>query len=215
MKYVPLTEVLHSYICETFSAEDEFLRNIKIEAEQAGLPAIHIAPEQVSFIQVLLRAVQAQRVLEIGTLAGYSAIAMARVLPEHGRLLTLERQQIHADFAQKKIRQAALEHVIEVRVGKAAQLLETIHEEPFDAVFIDADKGGYEEYLRKALPLLRVGGLVMADNTLAWGNIADANSMEKTVQALRAFNHAMSIHPSLQTCLLPIAEGMTIGIKLA
>ncbi|MCU0425385.1 MAG: O-methyltransferase [Candidatus Kapabacteria bacterium] len=214
MKYVPLTEALHSYICETFPAEDEFLCRLKTEADEAGLPPIHIAPEQIAFLQVLMRSVGARRVLEIGTLAGYSAIAIARALPNDGRLLTLERNPLHAEFALRKIREAALEHVIEVRTGSAKELLGEIREEPFDAVFIDADKAGYGTYLQKALPLLRLGGLVIGDNTLAWGNIADATTEDKTVQALRRFNTAMSAHPQLQSCLVPIAEGMTIGVKI-
>ncbi|MFY8001781.1 MAG: O-methyltransferase [Candidatus Kapaibacteriota bacterium] len=215
MKYTPLTEPLHDYICTTFSAEDDFLRQLKRESDAAGFPAIHIAPEQVALLQVLLRAVGAKRVLEIGALAGYSAIAMVRALPDGARLLTLERNPAHAEFVRRKVRESALEHIIEVRVGDAKQILRTVDEAPFDVVFIDADKAGYSAYLDLALPLLRVGGIICADNTLAWGNIADTNTSDATVQALQRFNHAMSAHPQLQSCLIPIAEGMTLGVKLS
>ena len=217
MKIVHLTEPLHDYICATFPAEDDFLRRLKQEADEAGLPPIHIAPEQVAFLQMFLQAIGAKRVLEIGTLAGYSAVAMARALPKGSRLLTLERNPAHAAFARRKIAEAALESVIEVRTGDAKQLLgeiaETKEEAPFDFIFIDADKAGYTDYLDLSLPLLRASGVLAGDNTLAWGNIADERSADKTVQALRRFNAAMSAHPELRACLLPIAEGMTFGVK--
>lgn len=219
MKYTPITDEIHEYICATFPAEDDFLRTLKREAEEAGFPAIHIAPEQVAFLQMFLKATGARRVLEIGALAGYSAIGMARVLPEGAHLLTLEYNPVHAEFVRRKVSEAGLEAVVEVRTGDAAQLLQELsHEFPagelFDFVFIDADKVGYTRYLDLTLPLLRMGGTVAGDNTLAWGNIADSTTTDKTVQALRTFNAAIAAHPQLQASLLPIAEGMTFGVKV-
>lgn len=215
MKYTPITDEIHEYMSATFPAEDDFLRTLKREADEAGFPPIHIAPEQVAFLQMFLKATGAKRVLEIGALAGYSAIGMARALPEGSSLLTLEREPRHADFVRRKVREAGLENIIEVRTGDATQLLrEMAADSVFDFVFIDADKVGYTTYLDLTLPLVRVGGVICGDNTLAWGNIADGASTDKTVQALRNFNAAISAHPQLQAYLLPIAEGMTFGVKI-
>lgn len=215
MKYTPITDEIYAYMSATFPAEDDFLLTLKHEADEAGFPPIHIAPEQVAFLQMFLKATGAKRVLEIGALAGYSAIGMARALPEGSHLLTLEYNPVHADFVRRKVREAGLEKVVEVRTGDAALLLREIAVDSlFDFVFIDADKVGYTTYLDLTLPLVRMGGVICGDNTLAWGNIADSASTDKTVQALRDFNAAISAHPQLQACLLPIAEGMTFGVKV-
>ena len=223
MKYVAYNDALSRYVCATFPAEDDFLRALKTEATEAGLPPIHIAPEQAAFLQTLLCATGARRVLEIGTLAGYSAICMARALPPQGAyLLTLERSPAHAAFAQRKAAEAGLDDVIDVREGDAKQTLAEIAAnakqgfEPFDFVFIDADKRGYGAYLELALPLLRAGGLVCADNTLSWGAVADPATTDKTAQAIRRFNAAVQAHPHLRAAsLAPIAGGMTFAVKCA
>jgi O-methyltransferase len=214
MKYTALTEPLHDYICATFPAEDEFLRALKREGEHAGMPPIHIAPEQLAFLQTLLRGVNARFVLEIGSLAGYSAIGMARALPEDGKVVCFEREAKRAEFIRQKAGEAEIAHKIEVHAGDAKRLLENFRPDyAFDFVFIDAEKAGYVRYLELSLPLLREGGMLCGDNTLAWGNVHDATSTDKTVQAIRAFNHAVSTHPDLQSCLLPIGEGMTLAVK--
>lgn len=224
MKYTALTEPLHDYICATFPAEDEFLRRLKEDAEKAGMPPIHIAPEQLAFLQTLLRGMNARFVLEIGSLAGYSAIGMARALSENGKVVCFEAEAKRADFIRRKAGEAGMPHKIEVHTGDAKQLLQEYrpnfehdadveHDAEFDFIFIDADKAGYVRYLELSLPLLRPGGMLCGDNTLAWGNIANEHSTDKTVQALRAFNHAVSTHPELSGCLLPIGEGMTLAVK--
>jgi predicted O-methyltransferase YrrM len=214
MKYTALTEPLHDYICATFPAEDEFLRHLKAEGEAEGMPPIHIAPEQLAFLQTLLRGINARFVLEIGSLAGYSALGMARALPDNGKVVAFEREAKRADFIRRKADEAEMAHKIEVHTGDAKRLLQDFHPDyAFDFVFIDAEKAGYTHYLELTLPLLRTGGMLCGDNTLAWGHIADEHSTDKTVQALRAFNHAVSTHPHLQGCILPIGEGMTLAVK--
>jgi predicted O-methyltransferase YrrM len=221
VKHIALNDALCEYICATFPAEDDFLRTLKAEAAETGLPPIHIAPEQAAFLQTFLCAMGARRVLEIGTLAGYSALCMARALPPGGYLLTLERSPAHAAFARRKIHEAGFGGMIDVREGDAKQTLAELAREraekkleSFDFVFIDADKAGYAAYLELALPLLRPGGAVCADNTLAWGAIADETTNDKTVQALRRFNAAVQAHPLLRAAsLAPIAAGMTFAVK--
>ncbi len=209
----PVTPELIAYIGRYFSAEDEFLEALRREALAAGFPEIWIAPEQGAFLQVLLRAMQARFVLEIGTLAGYSAIMMARALPEDGHLITLERDPERAAFARRAIERAGLQRKITVHCADARQWLRDFHPPmPLDFVFIDADKPSYGFYLDLCLPLLRIGGIMCADNALAWGDIASESS-DPDVQALQDFNRRMATHPQLQCCLVPLGDGMLLGLR--
>jgi caffeoyl-CoA O-methyltransferase len=215
MKYIAITPEIHEYITTLFPAENEFLRELNREAKEQGIPPINITAEQLAFIQMLLRALNAKYVMEIGSLAGYSAIGMASVLPDDGKLVAFEINPRHAEFIHRKAAEAKLDHKIQLHIGDAKQLLREFkpHHE-FDFVFIDAEKAGYTAYLEFAVPMLRVGGIVAGDNTLAWGKIADPTTEDETVQALQAFNCAMSKHDQLQACLIPLAEGMTLGTRI-
>jgi predicted O-methyltransferase YrrM len=209
----PTTQELFEYIQRLFSAEDEFLEHLRHEALRAGMPEIWITPEQGAFLQVLLRAMQARFVLEIGTLAGYSAIMMARALPPDGKLLTLEREAERVAFAAQMVRAAGLAERIELHHADARQWLRSFRPTvPLDFVFIDADKASYSQYLELVLPLVRIGGIICADNALAWGEIASASD-DPDVQALQEFNLRMATHPQLQSCLVPLGDGMVLGIR--
>lgn len=214
-----LTQESNNYITELFSSEDQFLRDLNAQAEERGIPAISISPEQTSFLQVYLRAMQARRVLEIGSLAGYSAITMARALPSDGRVVCCELVPEWCDFIEQMAHAAGLDTVISVQRGPALATLQLLREEiiePFDAIFIDADKPNYVNYVEAAWPLLRVGGIVVGDNALAWGYVTDENTEFEphNVKGIRAFNHYMAHHAKLQSTLVPLGDGMTIGIKL-
>ena len=213
----PLTPELNAYLTEAFSAEDDFLRTLNKEAEEAGIPAISIAPEQTAFLQVLLRAINARTVLEIGSLAGYSAIAMARALPEDGTLYACEFNPKHAAFIRTKVEQAGLDKVIEVVEGAALDTVPGILEKSadIDVVFIDADKQNYPNYFDLVYPRVRKGGLIIGDNSLAWGNVhmADPENEPDNVKALRAFNDLLQTHPGIQSTLVPLGDGMVIGLK--
>jgi predicted O-methyltransferase YrrM len=128
------------YIVGLFGAEDELLASLREEADRTGLPPISISSDEGRLLQVLLTAVNARRVLEVGTLGGYSAICMARALPPGGRLLSIEIEEKHAAFARKYIDRAGLHDRVEVRVGRALEVLPSLDGERFDAVFLDADK---------------------------------------------------------------------------
>ncbi|MDW8225276.1 MAG: O-methyltransferase [Bacteroidota bacterium] len=210
----PTTPDILTYIQRHFSAEDEFLSMLRQEALDAGFPEIWIAPEQGAFLQVLLRCMGARHVLEIGTLAGYSAIIMARALPETGRIVTVERDPERAAFARRAVERAGLLGKVVVECADAREWLHTFRpSDPLDFVFIDADKLSYGIYLDLSLPLVRVGGIICGDNALAWGEIA-SDSEDLDVQALRAFNWHMATHPQLQCCLVPLGDGMLIGVRL-
>ena len=215
-----LTEGINAYITELFSEEDDFLRRLNKDAEAAGIPDISIAPEQTGFLQFLLKAIGAKHVIEVGSLAGYSAIAMARALPPLGRLVACEIDPIHAAFIRRKIVEAGLEEVIAVLQGPALETLPEYlkHVKPgeIDAVFIDADKPNYSNYFDLLYPYVRKGGVIIGDNALGFGYI-DQEEPEyepNNVQSLRAFNALISSHPELQSTLVPLGDGMVMGLKL-
>jgi caffeoyl-CoA O-methyltransferase len=215
----PLTPQLNAFLAQHFSAEDDFLRALLAEAQERGIPQISIAPEQTSFLQVLLRAMNAKTILEIGSLAGYSAISMARALPADGKLYACEINAEYCEFISNKVNQAGLIDVVTVVEGPALityPVLRKSFTQPLDVVFIDADKLNYSRYMEMVLPDLRSGGLIIADNALAWGLVADDNpeSEPQNVIALRTFNERLSSHPQLQATLVPLGDGMAIGVKL-
>jgi predicted O-methyltransferase YrrM len=143
-------ELCNRYVADLFAAEDSILEELRQASTEEGLPQISVSRSEGKLLQVLLRAVNASRVLELGTLGGYSALWMARALPEAGRLITVERDPRRARLAREFIERAGLADRVTVRVGTAAELLPGLAEEgPFDAVFIDADKEGYPEYLAR------------------------------------------------------------------
>lgn len=215
MKGAQITDATYNYILKHFSAEDDFLATLNSDARAKDIPAIQVAPEQLAFMQVLLQGMGAKYVLEIGSLAGYSAIGMARALPAGGKVVAFELNADYAQFIRQKAADAGVADKVEVHVGDAKKVLQDFRSDcEFDFVFIDADKSGYVEYLHLVLPLVRVGGIIAGDNTLAWGRIAEENTDDNSVHGLQAFNKAISAHPQLQTCLVPIGDGMTMGVKL-
>jgi caffeoyl-CoA O-methyltransferase len=215
--FTPVTDEIAAYIESLFSAEDDFLRQLRREAEQAGMPPIHISGAQGAVLQVLLRAIGAERVLEIGSLGGYSAITMARALPPSGKVVCLEINPAYCAFIERQAARAGLADRIEVWCGPAADVLAAMPEELlFDAAFIDADKPNYPRYLEACYPRVRIGGLVIADNTLAWGHIAESDpSFEPAnVRALQQYNRAVAAHPGLRAALIPSGDGMTVAVKI-
>ncbi len=216
MKGTPLTDAIVDYSINLFPVEDDLLANLKLEAIAAGIPEIQISPEQATYMQVFLRAMGARRVLEVGTLGGYSSIVMARALPPDGSVVTIEVDPLRAEFARDQARRAGLAEIIEVRVGSGIDVLERdlAGTGPYDFAFIDADKPSYVRYLELIFPLMRPGGVIAGDNALAWGRIADDDSDDPSVLGMQAFNQAMAAHPGLQSALVPIGDGMCIGVVL-
>lgn len=200
------------YIADRTTAEDPFLTELKNAARAADLPSIWIAPEQVAFLQILLRAAGARRVVEVGTLAGVSAIGMARALPPDGRVDTIELDPRHAGFAEEWIARANVGDRITLHRGAAADVLPGLTSGAYDAAFIDADKPSYPIYLRECLRLVRPGGLVMVDNALAFGRLF-ADDADESVKAVRSFNDVMAATPELQSVIVPIGDGMWVGIR--
>ncbi|MFJ6479992.1 MULTISPECIES: O-methyltransferase [unclassified Streptomyces] len=189
--------------------EDEALVAATADAEAADLPAHQVAPNQGKLLNLLARVRGARRILEIGTLGGYSTIWLARALPADGRLVTLEVDERCADVAAANIARAGLEHVVEIRRGRAVDLLPGLTgEAPFDLVFIDADKPSNPEYLEWALKLTRPGSVIIGDNVVRDGAVIDPDSPDPRVQGVRRFTELISEHPQLTATAL-----QTVGSK--
>ncbi|MGC4043714.1 MAG: O-methyltransferase [Armatimonas sp.] len=209
------TQGYNSYVATLFAPQDEALQGTLAEMAQEGVPGINVSPSEGKLLQVLALSVNAKRVLEVGTLGGYSGIHFARALPADGKLVTLELDSHHAEVAQRNFERAGVSDKVEIRLGPAAETLKTLNEAnepPFDVIFIDADKDGYTEYLRLSLPLLRPGGLLLGDNTLPDAVLTDADSGTKR------YNAAVAIHPELDSIVIPILrqrglDGLTVSVK--
>ncbi|MFY9346039.1 MAG: O-methyltransferase [Planctomycetota bacterium] len=207
----PVDDDLFAFLAAMTIQEDAVLRDLRRAAAAAGLPEIHIAPEQAAFLQLALRAAKARTVVEVGTLGGYSAIAMARGLPADGRVVTHELDPHHAAFAREWIARSDQRGKIEVRVGDAATTLAAHAAGSADAMFVDADKPGYVGYLRHALRILRPGGLLLADNVLAAGEVARGTS--ETAVAMRTFLAAVQQEPGLRSVIVPLGDGCLFAVK--
>jgi len=208
---------LEEAIARVFVSEDEALRQTLVRARDHGLPSIQISALQGKLLQVLAAACQARKILEIGALAGYSGIWLARALPADGRLITLEIDPIHAQLVRESFHLAQVDDRAEVRVGPALEVLPSLSAEgPFDLVFIDADKDAYPQYLEWAIQLARPGSIIVADNCIQGGNGLPTEAAANPRGAgIRAYNQHASSHPALCSIALPINTGMTISVVLA
>ena len=204
-------QAVDDHLVELFDLDDDALRATVDATAAAGMPQIQVSATLGRFLNVQARAIGARRILEIGTLAGYSSIWLARALPRDGRLITLELDPRHAQVARANLARAGLDALVEVRVGPAAESLAALvadRVEPFDMVFIDADKEGYPDYLEWSLRLSRPGTLIVADNVVRGGAIIDAASPDSRVQGIRRFNAALARDPRLAATIV-----QTVGAK--
>jgi predicted O-methyltransferase YrrM len=182
------------YITDALVPSDEALDATLASSAANGLPAINVAPNQGKLLHVLARSIGAKRILEVGTLGGYSTIWLARALGPDGKLITLEYEPRHADVARANIERAGLSHLVEIRLGKAIDTLPRIAAAggaPFDLVFIDADKPGNADYFAWAVKLTRVGGLIIVDNVVRKGAVLDAGG-DANAQGSRRLIEAMA-----------------------
>jgi predicted O-methyltransferase YrrM len=215
------------YVSELLARPEAGLEEALKASAAAGLPAISVSAPQGKFLQLMARAMGARRILEVGTLGGYSTIWLARALPVDGttvaarplppgplpppRLITLEYEVKHAEVARENIRRAELASVVDLRVGRGVELLEKLvaeRVEAFDFIFIDADKESYPEYLKWSLKLARVGTLIVADNVIRKGAVIDAKSNDARVQGVRKFNEMVAAEKRLSATAI-----QTVGSK--
>jgi predicted O-methyltransferase YrrM len=199
------------YLVSHLLAEDEALDEALARSEAAGLPRINVAANQGKLLELLSKMQGSRRILEIGTLGGYSTIWLARSLPEGGTLLSLELEAGNADVARANIERAGLESLVEVRVGPAAKSLRELvaaGSEPFDFIFIDADKESYSEYLELSVQLSRAGTVIVADNVVRDGEVINPDSPDSRVQGIREFLDAAANNDRLDGTAV-----QTVGAK--
>ena len=199
------------YITDLLVPSDPVLDAALRDSAAADLPPINVAPNQGKLLQLLALAQGARRILEIGTLGGYSTIWLGRALPADGRLITLEADPKHAAVAGANIARAGLADVIEVRLGMALDTLPRLFEEgcgPFDLIFIDADKQNIPEYFEWSLKLSRRGSLIIVDNVIRNGAVIDATSDDPSVVGVRRFNELLAAEPRVSATAI-----QTVGVK--
>jgi caffeoyl-CoA O-methyltransferase len=197
------------YISRLFAPEDDALRATREEINRENMPRIYVSPSEGKTLHLLALLARAKRILEIGTLGGYSTTWLARALPEDGQLISLEIDSHHAAVARRNLERAGLSEKVKVHLGPAVQTLKHLQasdELPFDLVFIDADKDGYPQYLELSLPLIRDGGLILADNTLS-----PAVLDPQTNTGITRYNKAVAAHPNLVSVIVPVLRSRGIG----
>jgi caffeoyl-CoA O-methyltransferase len=207
----PMTPALEQYFESTFGDEDETLRGILRRMSDEGLPMISIGPAEGRFLALMVAAVGARRALEIGTLAGYSGVWIARALPADGRLVTIEYNPAHAAVAADEFARAGLAERVEIRQGRALEVLGGLDGESFDLVFIDADKEGYPAYLEWAVRHTRPGGAIVAHNAYLAGDVVADDGTDR-VRGMRAYLERIATDRRLQSTVLPLRDGMAVSI---
>jgi predicted O-methyltransferase YrrM len=216
MKGTPLTEQTYNYIVEHFAAEEvTLLELMQKRANEAGIPMIQISEEQAKFIGFFLKAIEAKRVLDIGTLFGYSAAIMANAIGKSGEVVTLEFEPLHAKIAHQNFKHLGLD-TISLLQGPALDHMKKMQDGIFDFIMIDADKPSYSDYLRESLRLIKDGGVIAGDNALAWGKIAnmqlpayDPDYISAT--AMQQFNREFAAERTMFSCIVPVGDGLAMG----
>jgi predicted O-methyltransferase YrrM len=207
------------YISRLVAEEDAALAAARVASLDGGLPDIAISAAEGKFLHVLARAVNAERILEIGTLGGYSTIWLARALPPDGQVITIEVDEHHAGVARSNIARAGLADRVEVRVGAALDVLPTLSG-PFDFIFIDADKETYVEYFEWSVALARPGTLIVADNVVRKGEVVDPAASDARVRGAQRFNAALARNPSVSAAIIQTVgakghDGMAVAVVTA
>ena len=206
-----LWSAVDSYIIDTLVGADDALDASVRASDEAGLPSIQVSAPQGKFMYLLARVHGAKRILEVGTLGGYSTIWLARALPENGKLVTMEIDPRHAKVAAANVARAGLSDKVEILVGNARELLpdlELRNDEPFDLTFIDADKASIPFYFESARRMSRPGSLILVDNVVRDGAVIQAESEDASVQGVRKLNEMLASDTSVEATVL-----QTVGVK--
>jgi predicted O-methyltransferase YrrM len=213
-----LDERVHDYLLRFGVREPELLARLRAETAGLGeLARMQISPEQGQLMALLVRAIGARRVLEIGTFTGYSALRMALALPPDGVVVACDVNEEWTGIARRYWAESGVASQIDLRLAPALDTLEALRREgaaPFDLAFIDADKSSYRAYYERCLELVRTGGLIAIDNVLWHGDVADPEKRDADVEAIRELNAALRDDPRVELSLVPIGDGLTLALKL-
>ncbi len=204
-------EEVDHYINALLLDEDEVLLSIPRTLKEAHLPYSTVSPNQGKFLQIMALACKAKNILELGTLGGYSAIWLARALPEDGKMITVEIDPARAAVAKKNIEKAGLLDKVELRVGNALEILQDLKADsagPFDFIFIDADKEPYAEYFELALDLSKEGTFILADNVIREGAVMDQTSKDSFINGIQRFNNMLAKTKNVTSTII-----QTVGTK--
>jgi len=213
-----LNDQTYDYLRSVSLREPEMMAALRAETAEQELAVMQITPEQGQFMAMLVRLIHATRILEIGTFTGYSALAMAQAMPRGGRLVACDISEEWTSIAQRYWDEAGVADRIELRLAPALETLDRLLAEGqtdgFDLAFIDADKVNYSNYYERCLKLLRPGGLIMVDNVLWGGSVAEESNQEPDTCAIRSFNAAVKADPRVDISMVPIGDGLTLLRKL-
>ena len=203
------------YLGRLLPERELLLQEMERFAGEHGIPIAD--PEVATFLEITVRAIQAKRVLEVGTAIGYADIFMARAMSSQGRVVTIDISAEMIGKAKAYVKRAGLEDQVEFHKGPALTVIPTL-EGPFDLVYLDAVKEEYRDYLDLALPLMRTGGIIVCDNVLWRGQVASgrllAEQYRRSTEALRGFNNYLVNHPQLLAQILPVGDGLAYGVKV-
>lgn len=214
---ISLTDSLYRYMNEVSLREAPLLLALREETARLAQRSMQIAPEQGQFMALLVRLIGARQCLEVGVFTGYSSLATALALPSDGRIVACDVSEEWTAIARRYWERAGVAHKIDLRLAPALQTLDALiaagRSGTFDFAFIDADKTGYLSYYEHALQLLRTGGVVLVDNTLWSGRVADPEVVDADTVALRHFNEVLHRDERVDLCLLPVGDGLTLARK--
>jgi len=214
-KFLQLTPELHRYVVDHGARQDDVLRRLEAETTELGDIAImQIAADQGAFMALLVRAIGARRALELGTFTGYSAICIARGVPEDGLLVTCDLNDEWTRIARRYFDEAGVAGRIDLRLGPALETLRALpSDEPFDFAFIDADKAEYPDYYEEVLRVLRPGGLAMLDNVLRGGEVLEPEATDERGRGTREVNERIATDERVDVAMLAVADGITLVRK--
>ena len=217
-KTLGLDQQLYEYLLDVSVREAEILQKLRAETAQYPGAIMQIAPEQGQFMALLVQLLGAKKTLEIGVFTGYSSLVTALALPPEGKIVACDIDEKSTSIARRYWQEAGVIDKIDLRIAPALETLDKLLEEgqtnTFDFAFIDADKRNYENYYEKCLQLIRPGGLIAVDNVLWFGKVADPQDEDKRTIAIRDFNQKLAQDKRVKISLVPIADGLTLALKL-
>lgn len=217
-KTVAITDLLYNYLVENSVREPEVLERLREANVDQPRADFQIPPEQGQFMQLLTRAMNFRRAIEVGVFTGYSSLSVALAMPHDGRIVACDTSEEYTRIARGYWERAGVAHKIDLRLGPALATLDgmisTGESGSYDFVFIDADKANYIHYYERSVQLIRAGGLIAVDNTLWYGHVADPQRQDDDTNAIRALNRRILEDDRVHSSLLPIADGLTLALKL-